>query len=85
MYDRALPLSEAALEILKSQLGDRHPDTAQSLNNLALLYYSMGQYDRALPLYESAVSIAEEVLGFDHPNTKVFQGNLRLLREQMGN
>jgi tetratricopeptide (TPR) repeat protein len=85
MYDRALPLSEAALEILKSQLGDRHPDTATSLNNLAGLYDSMGQSDRALPLYESAVNIAEAVLGFDHPNTKAFQENLRLLREQMGN
>ena len=32
--------------------GDRHPLAATSLNNLALLYKSMGQYDRALPLYE---------------------------------
>jgi tetratricopeptide (TPR) repeat protein len=80
-----LPLLESALEIRKSELGDRHPNTATSLNNLAALYYSMGQYDRAVPLYESAVSIAEEVLGFDHPNTKAFQENLRSLQEEMEN
>jgi len=83
-YDRALPLLESALEICKSELGDRHPDTATSLNNLAGLYKSMGQYDRALPLFESAVSLFEELLGHEHPNTKVVQGNLRSLREKMG-
>ena len=72
------------MEISKSELGDRHPSTATSLNNLADLYSSMGQYDRALPLFESAVNIAEEVFGIDHPHTKVYQGNLRLLREKMG-
>ena len=56
-YDRALPLYESALEIWKSELGDRHPSTVTSLNNLAGLYSSMGQYDRALPLYESALEI----------------------------
>jgi len=83
-YDRALPLFEVALEIWKLELGDRHPDTATSLNNLAGLYKSMGQYDRALPLYEQAVDILEEVLGQEHPNTKAVQENLRLLREKMG-
>ena len=83
-YDRALPLVEGALEICKSELGDRHPSTAPSLSNLAALYESMGQYDRALPLFEVAVSLFEELLGHEHPNTKVVQGNLRSLREKMG-
>ena len=83
-YDRALPLYEVALEISKSELGDRHPNTATSMSNLAYLYSSMGQYDRALPLFEQAVDILEEVLGQEHPNTKAVQENLRLLREKMG-
>jgi len=83
-YLKAILLGEQALEICKSELGDRHPDTATSLNNLAALYKSMGQYDRALPLFESAVSLFEELLGHEHPNTKVVQGNLRSLREKMG-
>ena len=34
----ALPLRQKALEIHLEQLGDRHPDTATSYNNLAGLY-----------------------------------------------
>ncbi|MGB3787450.1 MAG: tetratricopeptide repeat protein, partial [Phormidesmis sp.] len=32
------------VEISKAELGDRHPDTATSLNNLAELYQSQGRY-----------------------------------------
>jgi hypothetical protein len=32
---------ESALEIKRSELGDRHPETASSLNNLAALHYSI--------------------------------------------
>ena len=68
-YDRALLLFEGALEIRKSELGDRHPDTATSLNNLAVLYANKGDYDRALPLLEQTLSIWQEVLPAEHPNT----------------
>ena len=78
-YDRALPLYESALEIKKSELGDRHPDTASSLNNLAGLYESMGQYDRALPLYESALEICKSELGDRHPSTATSLNNLAVL------
>ena len=36
-YNEAIPLAEKALAIRKQQLGTNHPDTAASLNNLALL------------------------------------------------
>jgi hypothetical protein len=35
-YNEAIPLAEQALAIRKKQLGDNHPATASSLNNLAL-------------------------------------------------
>ncbi|RUS21315.1 TPR repeat-containing protein, partial [Jimgerdemannia flammicorona] len=37
-YDMAAPLYERALEIREKELGSEHPDTATSLNNLALVY-----------------------------------------------
>ncbi len=83
-YDRALPLYESALEIRKSELGDRHPFTATSLNNLALLYNSMGQYDRALPLYEAALEIRKSELGDRHSDTATSLNNLAGLYESMG-
>src|SRR5438876_22031 len=51
------------------QLGPKHPETAQGLNNLADLYREQGKYEQAEPLYERALAIREEVLGPEHPET----------------
>ena len=56
-----------ALEIRKKVLGDQHPDTATSLNNLAALYQSMGDYAKAEPLYRQALEIRQESPGGKHP------------------
>ena len=42
-------------------LGTRHPDTANSLNNLAMLLYAQGDYAAAKPLLEQALAIHKEV------------------------
>ena len=39
-YDEAEPLYVRALAIWEKVLGADHPDTAESCNNLAALYYS---------------------------------------------
>jgi len=43
-YSEAEPLYRRSLAIREQQLGADHPYTASSLNNLAGLYYSMGQF-----------------------------------------
>ena len=48
-------------------MGERHPDTAASLNNLAVLLQAQGDYAAAKPLYEQALAIHEAVLGERHP------------------
>ena len=50
-YKEAQPYFEQALAIRKKALGPDHPDVAQSLNNLAVLYDAQGQYAKAEPLY----------------------------------
>ncbi len=67
----------------KELLGDKHPDVALSLNNLALLYDNQGRYEAAEPLYLEALKIFERILGADHPSTKVVQGNLEILRKHL--
>ena len=44
-------------------LGERHPDTATSLNNLAVLLQAQGDYAAAKPLHEQALAIRKAVLG----------------------
>jgi tetratricopeptide (TPR) repeat protein len=83
-YAQARPLYERALAISEKALGAEHPDTATSLNNLALLLKSQGDYDGARPLYERALAICEKVLGAEHPDTATSLNNLALLLKSQG-
>jgi tetratricopeptide (TPR) repeat protein len=46
--------------ICEQHLGAEHPDTAKSLNNLALLYWDQGKYEQAKPLFQRALSLREQ-------------------------
>jgi len=56
VYERELAQRE-------KDLGPEHPDVAESLSNLAILYNQQGDYDKAQPLYERALTIWERVQG----------------------
>ena len=60
-------------------LGERHPDYAKSLNNLAMLLEAQGDYAGARPLYEKALAIRKEVLGERHPDYAKSLNNLAML------
>jgi tetratricopeptide (TPR) repeat protein len=65
-------------------LGSEHPDTAQSLNNLASLYDDQGKYDEAEPLYKQALAIREKALSSEHPDTASSMNNLAWLYDDQG-
>jgi tetratricopeptide (TPR) repeat protein len=62
-YGEAVLLYWQAWAIRKARLGEQHPDTATSLNNLAGLYQAQGRYDEAEPLYQQALAIRKARLG----------------------
>ncbi len=68
------------MALRRKLLGEEHPDIAQSLNNLAKLYYLQGRYIEAEPFYLQALEIFERRLGADHPNTVTVRKNLADLR-----
>ncbi|AKB52613.1 hypothetical protein MSBRW_3360 [Methanosarcina barkeri str. Wiesmoor] len=78
------PMYEEMLQILKTKLGNEHPDVATTLNNLAGLYYHMGAYDKALPLYQRALEIYKEVPESEHPDVANSLNNLAELYRRMG-
>ena len=80
----ARPLYERALAIREKALGPEHPDTATSLNNLAVLLQDQGDLAAARPLYERALAIGEKALGPEHPDTATSLNNLALLLQEQG-
>jgi tetratricopeptide (TPR) repeat protein len=65
-------------------LGEDHPSTLLSRNNLAYAYESAGDLGRAVPLYERTLADYVRVLGEDHPNTLVSRNNLAYAYESAG-
>ncbi len=84
LWPQAERCCERSLEISQLAFGDRHPDTAKILNNLAGLYKSMGRYESALPLYEQALKIHKSESGDQHLATARILNNLAGLYESMG-
>lgn len=68
-----------ALAIREQVLGPEHLDTAQSLYNLARLYYEQGKYADGEQLYLRVLAIREQVLGQEHPDTAQCLNSLALL------
>jgi len=83
-YAQARPLIERALMFREGALGPDHPDTAESVNDLALLLKTQGDFAAARPLYERALAIYEKVRGPDHPNTATSLDNLAVLLQNQG-
>jgi len=83
-YARARPLYERALAIREKRLGPNHPDTAETLNNLALLLRDEGNHAAARPLLERALAINEKTFGPEHAATATSLNNLALLLRDEG-
>ncbi|MGH3773625.1 MAG: FxSxx-COOH system tetratricopeptide repeat protein [Pseudonocardiaceae bacterium] len=65
----ARPLFERALDLRRSRLGDDHPDTLESVNNLAHDLWLLGHYEQGRQLAEDTLTRMRRVLGDDHRHT----------------
>ena len=83
-YDESLPLLERALAIREAELGQKHPEVAESLHNLATLAVDRGDYDAARPLFERALAIRETALGPSDRRVADTVHNLALLHHELG-
>ena len=71
-----------AWEIKKDVLGENHPDTAISYNNIGVVYYNLGDYDKALEYYNKALEIRKAVLGESHPFTQHTLENIEIAKQK---
>jgi tetratricopeptide (TPR) repeat protein len=68
-HREALPLREQVRDIRRKVLGEEHPDTASSYNNVAFNLNAQGRYNEAAEVYQKALAICRKVLGEEHPDT----------------
>ena len=64
-------------------LGQDHPLTLESLNNLGALYEEMGRFHEGEPMLRFAEEARRRILGDDHPGTLDSIGCLGLLLSRM--
>src|SRR5204862_392601 len=75
-FQEAVPIAQKVLKYCGKHDGPDHPETGDSLNDLASLSEGMGKYAKAIPLYERALKIREKVLGKEHQYTAIILNNL---------
>jgi tetratricopeptide (TPR) repeat protein len=83
-FTASRPLYERSLAIREEVLGSEHPDTATSLNSLALLLQDQGDLAGARPLFERALAIRKKVHGHEHPDSAASLNNLADLLQDQG-
>ncbi|MFH9968479.1 tetratricopeptide repeat protein [Streptomyces mirabilis] len=71
-----IPLRTVTLAQYEQILGDTHPHTLTSRNNLAHAYQAAGNLGRAISLYEATVAEYEQILGDTHPDTLASRNSL---------
>ena len=79
----AIALFEQVLTDSIRVLGDDHPDTLTSRNNLAGAYYAAGRLTEAITLYEQVTKDCARILGEDHPLTKTVRENLKAAQHKL--
>jgi hypothetical protein len=70
--------------VRRAAFGPDHPETAQSLCNLALFLDGAGRTDEAVPLYEEGLNAYEAALGPAHPLMESALDNYLKLLERTG-
>src|SRR5262249_5855536 len=65
--DQAGPLLRQAVEHMRVTHGDRHPNYATAILNLAIWHEKTRQFPEALRLLRECVRVRTEVLGTGHP------------------
>ncbi len=69
-------MTAQALALRIAVLGERHPETLASMNNLSLAYDDLGRHDEAMSIDDKVLKLRTEILGERHPETLMSRSNL---------
>jgi CHAT domain-containing protein/tetratricopeptide (TPR) repeat protein len=83
-YAQALPFRQQHLTWCREVLGEDHPATAASYDNVAGNLNARGQYAEAGSLFQKALAIRRRTLGEEHPGTAVSYDNVAVNLHALG-
>jgi len=83
-YGKALALCQERLKWCREVLGEGHPETAASYNDVAVNLNGEGKSGEAGPLLQKALDIRLKVLGEDHPDTAQSYNNVAYILDAQG-
>ncbi|KAL7269951.1 hypothetical protein RUND412_007351 [Rhizina undulata] len=79
LYNQAEDSYQRALARQEKALGSDHPDTLNTVHNMALVFHSQGRCEEALEMYQRVLAGGEKALRSDHPNTLLTMHNIALV------
>ena len=83
-YKPAQNMCYCQYKIRHRLLGDEHPDTLTSMNNLAEILRAQNKLDDARKILEQVLEISRRILGDEHPHTFKSMNNLSLIYQALG-
>ena len=69
LLEAATTPQQEALAIRRRVLGNDHPDTLASINQMGILLWTQGKLTEAEPYYQESLEGRQRVLGHEHPDT----------------
>ena len=83
-YKEAEPIYLRLVSLREATLGNGHPSTATSYNDIGGIYNDQGDYTKALEYYFKALRIYEKVLGLEHHFTATSYNNIGATYKEQG-
>ncbi|MAT47848.1 MAG: hypothetical protein CMO35_10535, partial [Verrucomicrobiaceae bacterium] len=84
LHNKAQPLLERALALRREHLGNEHPDTLSSINQMGLCLSSMGRHEEAASFVREALEARRLTLGNEDPHTLQSISNMGVLLMSQG-
>jgi predicted Ser/Thr protein kinase len=83
-FKKLEPIARERLALVKARFGERHPEVALSMNNVALGQMYSGDLAGAERTYLEAIAMEVALLGEDHPEVASVRENLGNVYARMG-
>jgi serine/threonine protein kinase/Tfp pilus assembly protein PilF len=84
LYDDAEPHLRESLEARRNLHGERAPEVASGMSDLAALLWERGDHEAAEPLLRGAVEVSRGSLGPEHPEVATNLNNLAVFLKDRG-